>query len=553
MKKTGELDSQRKNDGTGIGSSLLNDLQESWLVDQAAAKDGFSAVPGSLLEVGTIIDNYFVIRSLGTGGMAQVYLARDIKLGRRVALKLIRRDQLKGKDLTERFLFEARTTAKFNNPHIVTIYSVGEYQGNPYLALEYVEGQTLRQRMLLEQLSSKSAARIGLAISRALEAAHSQGLLHRDIKPENVLLGKDGIVRLADFGLAAFVGQEVTQEVSKGQENTQEVFNTLHIAKGTPQYMAPEQWLGEDVGPWSDIWALGLTLYEMNTNQHPYRGINDHKKLRDAVCDTQRAVGFPDCGGQADRELVQLLKKCLSKQARLRPEAKEVADTLERYLRGQAKILTSQNPIRGLLPYKKEQRTNPYIFLILFCGLFLSGVGLWSWMFGEKTEMVKSTKKPTQLLMTQNNLFVQTEPKNADILINGRMVGRTGQKGVALRIGPGKTTILVIQKKGYEDYTVEVKGSSMRGSTINAVLTKQPNKRNPKSKSTQYRKKVLKAALTTSKDSKPKLHKSMDLKTDEEPKLDRHVPLIEDELDLLPMESEDAHNSLLTERSSTFQ
>ncbi|MFH0901633.1 MAG: serine/threonine-protein kinase, partial [Pseudomonadota bacterium] len=150
---------------------------------------------------GTSIDHFKVLRHLAQGGMGEVYLARDTLLGRRVALKMIRQKE-RSEAALGRFLDESRLTASLNHPNIVAVYTAGSYQGNPYLALEYVEGQNLRQRMREDRPGAWESIRILLSVANALVEAHRQGILHRDLKPENVVIGKDGRVRVLDFGIA---------------------------------------------------------------------------------------------------------------------------------------------------------------------------------------------------------------------------------------------------------------------------------------------------------------------------------------------------------------
>ncbi|MFH0903420.1 MAG: serine/threonine-protein kinase, partial [Pseudomonadota bacterium] len=163
--------------------------------------------PEVVLREGTMVDEFRVVRLVGRGGMGDVYLARDIKLGRKVALKLIRPRTLGSGNAVARFMREARLTASFSHPHIVTVYRVGELKGRPYLALEFLEGQNLRQRLQEERPGIREAMRIGLAVAQALAEAHRHRVLHRDLKPENVLLAKDGAVRVLDLGLAKVLDQ----------------------------------------------------------------------------------------------------------------------------------------------------------------------------------------------------------------------------------------------------------------------------------------------------------------------------------------------------------
>jgi serine/threonine protein kinase len=152
-----------------------------------------------------MVDHFKVAHLLGRGGMGEVYLARDMQLGRKVALKIVRPEMIGDAQAVERFLFEARVTARFSHPHIVTIYAVGAHEGNPYVALEYLEGRSLRERMQEGVLGSLEAVRIAKEIAEALVEAHRNGVLHRDLKPENVHLPRDGRLRVLDFGLAKAV------------------------------------------------------------------------------------------------------------------------------------------------------------------------------------------------------------------------------------------------------------------------------------------------------------------------------------------------------------
>ena len=146
----------------------------------------------TLLDAGTQIKHFQVGRLLGRGGMGEVYLARDTQLGRKVALKVIKPEHVRDENALERFLQEARLTARFNHPHIVTIYAVGQHEGLPYVALEYLEGQDLSQRLKDDGLSLQESLRICLAVADAVEEAHRHGILHRDLKPANILIPRDG-------------------------------------------------------------------------------------------------------------------------------------------------------------------------------------------------------------------------------------------------------------------------------------------------------------------------------------------------------------------------
>ena len=310
---------------------------------KGGAADGYR--PGDALERGTVIEHFQVIRLLGQGAMGEVYLCRDIKLGRRVALKVVKPGALGSPGAVKRFLEEARTTARFNHPHIVTIHAAGVWRDLPYLALEYLEGQTLKERLARERPGVREALRIGLAIGRALAEAHRHQVLHRDLKPANVLLPRDGRLRVVDFGLAKILSAKPGDREDR------------HLV-GTPTYMAPEQWLAaaspERVSATSaaDIWALGVILFELVTGNRPFAA-SSSARLRELITapdPAPTAVGTEPLPAA----LSELIAHCLAKTPQQRPSAERVCATLERLLRerpGPAPSPDEKSPFRGLLPF----------------------------------------------------------------------------------------------------------------------------------------------------------------------------------------------------------
>jgi tRNA A-37 threonylcarbamoyl transferase component Bud32 len=208
-------------------------------------------------DVARLFPNLEVIELVGQGGMGAVYKARQPALDRFVALKLVRpRDA--DPTFAERFVREAKAMARLNHPHVVAVYESGEAGGLPFLVMEYVDGVTLRDAMRERKLSPAEALAVVPQICDALEYAHRQGVVHRDVKPENILLGRDGRVKIADFGLA-----KVTDPAGVSLTGTRQ-------AMGTPHYMAPEQWeKPAEVDHRADIYALGVVLYELLTGELP--------------------------------------------------------------------------------------------------------------------------------------------------------------------------------------------------------------------------------------------------------------------------------------------
>ncbi len=230
-------------------------VHELWTGERSAAEQ-----PREALVAGTMVDHFKVMRLLDAGGMGEIYLARDVKLGRKVALKVVQSGLLDSPDAIDRFQTEARATAKLNHPNIVTIHAVGEHLGRPYVALEYVRGQTLRERMNERLPSLQQALRFSLAIGEALAETHRHGVYHRDLKPANVLIGTDGRLRVLDFGLAKIVPHETHRAPSVTSDSELSGLDTTTSVAGTPNYMAPEQWRGGTCSGATDVWALGVVL-----------------------------------------------------------------------------------------------------------------------------------------------------------------------------------------------------------------------------------------------------------------------------------------------------
>ena len=362
-----------------------------------------------MLVPGEIVDHFQVARPIGRGGMGEVFLARDVNLGRRVALKVVNPRHLGSPDMVERFLHEARITAQFSHPHIVTVYAAGIYRGFPYLALEYLEGQSLRQRMREDRPGLRDSLRIALAIAEALREAHGHGVLHRDLKPENVLIPRDGRLRVVDFGLAkqivdtdlnadldagitvpfapsapaaasappffaepsapAVPAIETTAANASGDTVVDRATETAVAAVpvdavaalgsiatgaerivGTPRYMAPEQWQGAPCTGATDVWALGLMLYELIAGKLPY-----HKPssiaLAIQVIAPEPVPPLPPTAEVPD-ELAALVMRCLEKIPARRPSAAEIASALDEMIsQRRARPEIEQGPFRGLLPF----------------------------------------------------------------------------------------------------------------------------------------------------------------------------------------------------------
>jgi WD40 repeat protein/serine/threonine protein kinase len=319
------------------------------------------AIAAPSLEPGTLVPPYRVVRAVGRGGMGDVYLARDTQLGRKVALKVVRPTAIGDREEVARFLLEARITARFSHPHIVTVYGAGEHEGRPYVALEFLEGQTLRERMDEHRLGLREILRVGLAIAEALQEAHRHQVLHRDLKPENVFLPRDGRLRVVDFGLAVALHlPEVLAEAHELDDFPKEFEQLLQKSferggiEGTPLYMSPEQWKGMECTPKTDSWALGVVLFELLSGKLPF---NEHSNMAQLirVCSADAAPSMQPFEPLPEA-LDDLVNRCLAKESEERPEADEIVRVLHDLLYpGRGRLDNEESPFRGLLPFSEQQ------------------------------------------------------------------------------------------------------------------------------------------------------------------------------------------------------
>src|SRR6266498_634420 len=229
--------------------------------------------------IGTLIsERYRLDEKIGSGGMSSVYRAFDPMLERWVAIKLMHRDISHDPDQLERFRREARAVAQLNHPHVVTVIDAGEDDGTPYIVFEYVEGETLKDRIRrYGRLPVGESVAYAIEIARALGAAHEHQIVHRDVKPQNVLIDEEGTAKVTDFGIARSL--------------TEEGLTADGRVLGTTDYVSPEQALGQDVGPQSDLYSLGVVLFEMLTGDVPFHGENQvsvaMKHVREELPDVQ--------------------------------------------------------------------------------------------------------------------------------------------------------------------------------------------------------------------------------------------------------------------------
>jgi tRNA A-37 threonylcarbamoyl transferase component Bud32 len=298
---------------------------------EATVSEGAAAFGGEGLPLPAPFAAYLLLEQLGQGGMGVVYKARQERLKRLVALKMIRAGIYAGSDERARFQREGEAIARLRHPQVVQIHEFGEHAGRLYFSMELLEGGTLASKLEGRLLPEREAAELIQTLAWGVQAAHQHGVVHRDLKPSNVLFAADGVMKITDFGLAKVLDSDNNDTVSDA-------------IIGTPAYMAPEQAGGETrrIGPAADIYALGVILYEALTGQPPFRGESRYKTLE--LVRTQEPEPPSRRRPKLSRELEAICLKCLEKEPKDRYEsAAALADDLQRWLEGRS---TRVRPLR---------------------------------------------------------------------------------------------------------------------------------------------------------------------------------------------------------------
>jgi len=264
-----------------------------------------------MLTAGTKLGRYEIRSQLGAGGMGEVYLAEDTKLGRKVALKTLPEEFTNDKERLRRFQMEARAASALNHPNLLTIHEIGAEGGAHFIAAEYIDGETLRTRLKPGRMKIDDALDVAQQTAFALTAAHGAGILHRDIKPENIMVRHDGIVKVLDFGLAKLLEDRAREMIDHEADTRALVLTDPGRVLGTPAYMSPEQARGQDLDARTDIWSLGVVLYEMVAGRAPFRGeTKSHTVV--SILETEPAP-LATLAPDAPAELQRIVRKALTK------------------------------------------------------------------------------------------------------------------------------------------------------------------------------------------------------------------------------------------------
>jgi len=341
------------------------------------------------MKTGTEIAGRFRIDTrIGAGGMGEVYRARDARLGRDVAIKVLPAELASNPGRVRRFEREARAAAALNHPNILALHDVGDHGGTPYLVTELLEGETLRERIARGPLAVKDAVRISVQVARGLAAAHGKGIVHRDLKPDNLFVTADGTVKILDFGLAGLRSEE-DGEGSLSQAATESAMTFAGAVLGTAGYMAPEQVRGQRVDQRADIFAVGCVLYEMLTGRRAFSGDTPADKVG-AILRHQPPTIQPT-EGQVTPALAQIVERCLEKRVENRfSSAHDLALALE----GSVSDVypRPENAAPGTRPRPRRQ-----IILALLAAVLVVGGVTAIWMvgtrFGGRPEIVPDSAR----------------------------------------------------------------------------------------------------------------------------------------------------------------
>ena len=359
------------------------------------------------IAAGEKIGPYEVISPLGAGGMGEVYRARDGRLGRQVAIKVVSRTLAKDPDRLRRFALEARTVAALNHPNILGIHDIGTHDGSPYLVSELLEGETLREKLVNGALPVRRAVEYALGIALGLAAAHDKGIIHRDLKPENVFITRDGRVKVLDFGLAKLVRPDPGQEMTLVSDRPDTAFTQPGVVVGTVGYMSPEQVRGEVSDGRSDIFSFGSVLYEMLTGKRAFK--------KDTTAETMTAIlkeeppELTETGWQGPLGLQKILSRCLEKNVERRfQSASDLAFAIES-LSGTA---VSQKLAQEKLQVKRAW----WPWALAAAGMVLLAAGAW---FAGKRSSVRRQPKFNRLTYQQGQVTEARFAKDGTTIVYG--------------------------------------------------------------------------------------------------------------------------------------
>jgi eukaryotic-like serine/threonine-protein kinase len=406
------------------------------------------------LAVGARLGAYEILAPLGTGGMGEVYKARDPRLNRVVAIKVLPRAAAADLERRARFEREAQAIAALNHPNIVTIHAVEEAEGVPFFTMEYVDGRTLAQMIPPHGLPLDELLRIAIPLTDAVGAAHQRGILHRDLKPANVMVTSDGRVKVLDFGLAKL--REALIHEDGGAQTTAESTGEGRIV-GTVAYMSPEQAEGKPLDQRSDIFSLGILMYEMTTGQRPFKGDTSVSVLSAILKDTPSSV--TDLRPDLPRDLAKLLRRALTKDPEHRYQsAKDLRNDLESLKEdldsGELARAGVQRPIPGLVGRHPRLAAGAVIAVVVL----VAAGGWWGSRLIAPTQPSQAPARPFDEFTLKQLTTEDISERTAAISPDGRYIAyafvEQGREGLRIRQVEASATVQVVPPAEVQYYYV---------------------------------------------------------------------------------------------------
>lgn len=389
---------------------------------------------------GSDFGRYQIVGELGKGSMGLVYRAYDPHLGRPVALKVLRQDRITSEAFVIRFLREGKAIGRLSHPNIVSIYDIGQGRGTIYLAMELIEGETLGQVMEKKRLGLKEIVLLAIQVAETLDYAHQKGIVHRDVKPGNIILQSTRQIKIADFGIAHLEDPSLPQQTQAGE------------ILGTPAYMSPEQFSSQPVDGRSDLFSLGIILYELTTGKRPFEGENLSAIFSSVTLETpmEPARINPDI----PLSLSRIIVKCLNKK----PE--------ERYDRGKSLAGALRHTLKELdpaavVPPPPTIKKRPWYLLFIPVGIALLVAGILIYHFvipGGKEKAGAPKTEPIQKIEEKADkrvlplLKVESTPKGAQVFVNGLLKGNAP---ITLELPAGMHQIK-LTLSGYLDWETQI-------------------------------------------------------------------------------------------------